>query len=98
NFYGQLHFTLALAAKKSTGRYIHAKHQGLLALFFKLFDERSTRAGRNIPIDLTDIITVGIGAHFRKFHALPLENGLVFATKYTVDHAFGANFNFTHFF
>src|SRR6185436_273769 len=44
-------------------------------------------AGRDVPVDRAEVVTLLIRAHFREFDALAAEHGAVFAREQRIDEA-----------
>src|SRR5690625_5850925 len=76
---GELHLCLGACTEVAAGGDIHAEHQGLLALLFKDLDVGFVSSGSHIPVDMTDIISVGVGSQFRKIHTANIKICLILA-------------------
>ena len=55
-------------------------------------------AGSDIPVDIADVITILVFAHFRKCHASSLKSRVVLSRKYILGETSGFNVDFTYFF
>src|SRR5699024_1912009 len=50
----------------------------------------------NVPVDLPNVVSIGIFTNFGKLHPAALESGLVFSAKDIIYDAFSANLNLSY--
>src|SRR5690554_3110571 len=61
--------------------HINKKHNSQFTFFFKYFNVRMVIPGGNIPVNVSDVVTVLIFPYFRESHTSTLECTVVFTCK-----------------
>src|SRR5262245_49991392 len=81
---------MAARAELLTGAGVHQQYHGQLPLFDESLDKRMTHAGRDVPVNVANIVAGLIFADLFESNAGAFEDAVIFATEEIFDGPAGS--------
>ena len=93
----QVALHLAHRTKVERATHIHHQHHGKLSFLFEHLDERTMKTCRDIPVDVSHVVTILVFAHLGKGHTPALEGRMVLTGKDVLAQSASLDLNLPNF-